>query len=243
MSNYRQDLFSSYHIRTVLLDRSAEEKLDWFRWYFEENYRKHLPEMDILTSLKILDIGCNRGYLLRVLSDLGCEQLHGIDLSPVDLEAAKNICPSAMFTCVDAFEYLEKNKSQFSLIFIKAVLEHIPKEKVMPLIEAMYEALEPGGKLIIDVPNMDWLFAAHERYMDFTHEIGFTQQSLAQVMHTYFDTISIHPIETSKTTGLLGLLKRNISRLLISAIFRASQTDWQGDVVWCRALLGIGIKK
>ena len=54
------------------------------------------------------------------------------------------------------------------------------KDRVLPLLEKISSSLKPDGMAIIDVPNMDWILGQHERYMDFTHEVGFTRESLAQ---------------------------------------------------------------
>jgi 2-polyprenyl-3-methyl-5-hydroxy-6-metoxy-1,4-benzoquinol methylase len=243
MNNYRDKLFNSYHAHTSLLDEDHYKKIKWFSWYYKVNYQVHIPNNKPHSEINVLEIGCNKGYLLRVLSDSGFQSLTGIDLSPGDLDVAKIICPTATLSCVDAFDFLRDNKKSYSLIIIKAVLEHVPKSQILQFISAMSDALEPGGRLIIDVPNMDWLFAAHERYMDFTHEVGFTRESLAQVMREYFDSVSIHPIETSMIDGKWRLLLKYFSRILVSLLLRGVQSDWPGKVSWCRALVGVGVKR
>ncbi len=50
---------------------------------------------------------------------------------------------------------------------------------------------------MIDVPNMDWIWASHVRYMDFTHECGFTEESLIEVLKPQFQNIQISYEDTS----------------------------------------------
>ena len=49
------------------------------------------------------------------------------------------------------------------------------------------------GVAIIQVPNMDWILSNHERYMDFTHEIGYTRESLADIFRLYFMKVDVYP--------------------------------------------------
>jgi hypothetical protein len=62
-------------------------------------------------------------------------------------------------------------------------LEHIPKEETIVVLKAIYAALSPSGRLIIEVPNMaNPLIGLNVRYADFTHEVGFTELSLQHVL-------------------------------------------------------------
>ena len=66
----------------------------------------------------------------------------------------------------------------------------------------MHAALRAGGAVLIDVPNMDWLFAGHERYMDFTHELGFTQESLSQLLGGVFSEVVVRPVDNDLSHGV-----------------------------------------
>jgi hypothetical protein len=60
----------------------------------------------------------------------------------------------------------------------------------------MHQALQPGGKLIITTGNMACFTGLFSRYMDFTHETGFTETSLKQVlMLAGFTDIKYEPDE------------------------------------------------
>lgn len=240
--NYRDRLFTTYNeTHVVHVDADDQAKLAWFHQYMCKYYLPHFKQHRA-TVATILDIGCNKGYLLAALAAAGYQHLYGIDLSPVDIEQAKVIVPMAEVQCVDAFAYLAVHPLTFDVIVIKAVLEHILKQDTLRLLTAMHDALKPGGILIIDVPNMDWLFASHERYMDFTHEVGFTPESLRQVMSNVFATVAIQPVDSNLDSSALRGWKKRLARALLNRLLCWADSEGARTAMWERSLLGIGQK-
>lgn len=244
-TDYRTQLFSTYSSTHVAhIDSDSAPKARWFVDYAERNYFPHLSQFD-KNSARVLEIACNRGYLLKTFCDKGFRKLHGIDMSPDDVEVAKTLVPSAMITTGDALSLLKAHPAGFDVILMKAMLEHVSKSEVLNFLYQIKDALSENGVLIIDVPNMDWLFASHERYMDFTHEVGFTRESLAQVMRNVFETVEIRqalfvPGTTTKSK-LAGVLRPFIIDAA-NAIFRIIG-EGASDVWWdSRAIIGIGRK-
>jgi SAM-dependent methyltransferase len=82
----------------------------------------------------------------------------------------------------DGFEFLKDRHRTYDLITLCDVIEHVPREKVLPLLRLVYVALRPGGALYVRTPNMASLLASYSRYLDFTHLTGFTEFSLTQVL-------------------------------------------------------------
>ena len=72
-------------------------------------------------------------------------------------------------------------------------MEHIQKDKQEEFVKEIYNSLNIGGTAIIQVPNMDWMMSNHERYMDFTHEVGYTRESLADIFRLYFAEVEVLP--------------------------------------------------
>ena len=70
----------------------------------------------------------------------------------------------------------------FGLIAMLDILEHFTRAELFPLLEAVVARLEPGGKLIVSVPNADSPQASRAVYADITHEIAFTPTSPAEMM-------------------------------------------------------------
>ena len=197
MEDYSSKLFENY--RETHGDNSINLQVAFkhFGLYYDCYYKKHIEKYD--KEARILEIGCNAGYMLEVMESRGYSNIVGIDLSPEDVEFAKQrLRANCEVICIDAFEYLSQNINKFDIIYTRAVMEHIAKEKIFDFLKLVNNALTQDGVALIEVPNMDWIWASHERYMDFTHEIGFTKQSLRQVMRNFFDNVSVEYTDNSK---------------------------------------------
>lgn len=240
--DYRHRLFASYNATHVShLDADDVAKRDWFVAYVRNNFLSHLKHLDP-GSARILEIACNKGYLLAGLRSLGFKILHGVDLSPVDVEEAQTLLPDASIACIDASTYLDSNQGGFDVIILKALLEHVPKDQVIPLLEKVRTGLAPGGLVVIEVPNMDWLLAHHERYMDFTHEVGFTREALAQVMRNVFTHVAVFRAAPVVGPGLKTKFAAIVRPTLISVVNFGFRILGEGasDMWWdSRSIIGI----
>jgi 2-polyprenyl-3-methyl-5-hydroxy-6-metoxy-1,4-benzoquinol methylase len=242
-SDYRSRLFSTYNATHIAhLDMNDEAKLDWFSKYAASNYLPLLGGLD-KNSAEVLEVACNKGYLLKALSSHGFRNLHGVDLSPDDVQRAEALVPEATIAYADANTYLKEHAGSFDVIILKAMLEHVPKEETLPLLEKIKASLKTNGIVIIDVPNMDWLFASHERYMDFTHETGFTKETLAQVMRNVFDGVQVIKSTPVVERGLkmkIGALLRPALISLVGVLLKIIG-EGAGDVWWHnRSIIGTG---
>jgi 2-polyprenyl-3-methyl-5-hydroxy-6-metoxy-1,4-benzoquinol methylase len=244
-SDYRSRLFSTYSATHIAhLDADDQSKLEWFAQYAAGNYLPLMSGLD-KSSVEVLEVACNKGYLLKALSSHGFKNLHGVDLSPADVETAKALVPQATITYADAAIYLESHAERFDIIILKAMLDHVRKEETLPLLEKIKAALKPDGMVIIDVPNMAWLFASHERYMDFTHETGFTRETLAQVMRNVFADVQIVKSTPVVERGLKTRIGSRLRPALISlvSVFLKIIGEGASDVWWhSRGIIGTGRK-
>lgn len=150
--------------------------------FLNANYSNVLPPNKNAT---ILDIGPGFGELIELLGvNLGYKQVSAIDLSAEVVEFCNQCLPNSTTKVDDSSEFLRQNPRMFDRIFMLHVLEHLPKLEVIPLLQKVKESLKPDGKLIIEVPNLANPFTGpYIRYADFTHEIGFTELSLAYVLN------------------------------------------------------------
>jgi len=104
-------------------------------------------------------------------------------------------------------------------VVLNDVLEHIPKIKLIKFLELVYDFLEIEGIIIIKVPNMSNPFGLMSRYMDITHEIGFTEESLSEVLKSIgFKNIEI--VEASSSMSTVRSLIRNLSQRALFFLFR-----------------------
>ncbi len=234
----RSELFARYHQTHVeFVDQDEFKRLDWFRRYFRRHYLPHID--DLPRTARVLEIGCNKGYLLNVLHENGFMNLTGIDLSSDDLKYADRFQTGAELLCVDAFEFLEEKLGAYDFVLMKAVLEHIPKNSIHQLLRLIKKSLASDARLVVDVPNMDWFFASHERYMDFTHEVGFTKESLSQVLRLEFDKVSVHPCDNAVGKRRTVRLKKVFAQYLLGKLLTWADPEGGGNPIWCRSLLAV----
>jgi 2-polyprenyl-3-methyl-5-hydroxy-6-metoxy-1,4-benzoquinol methylase len=200
----------------TLSSGSVYKDIGAFWPHFDANYAGVFD--GLARSARVLDVGCGPGSLLAWLASKGFTELHGVDLSPDDVRfAAAHLGPDVV-VLDDARSYLAARPGAHDVIVMKALLEHVPKAELLPLLEAVSDALAPEGFVVIEVPNMDWLMASHERYMDLTHEVGFTRESLEALLQLVFGhvtvTASALPEQTRSQRLFRPLLLVTLRRLL-----------------------------
>lgn len=122
------------------------------------------------TALKILDVGCGTGALLKELGDYG--EVHGIDFS----SEAIDFCKSRGVVNVEKsiLETITYPNGYFDLVLALDVLEHVPDDSKG--ISEIYRVLKPGGTVIIFVPAFKFLWGVtdvlSEHYRRYTrHEV------------------------------------------------------------------------
>ena len=161
---------------------------------FERNYRSFFPADK---SLPLLDIGIGRGEMLSCMKAWGYAGYKGVDISP----SAVNHCAKLDLNCElvpDTVAWLHSVPNQWHLITLLDVLEHFRKEDLLDFLAAVRLALAPGGKLTIHVPNLQSPNGYLHRYNDLTHEVGFTEHSLIQLLAVAgFGPAEIHSFEES----------------------------------------------
>lgn len=218
------------------------DRQTWFNNLCESSYAKHIP-----SGGKILEIGCGKGYVLKWLYGRGYSNIEGVDLSPEDVEMAKNYVGVDSIYCADAVKYLVAKESVYNYIIGKDILEHIKKDKIDEFLLAVKNALEPGGRVILQVPNMDWIMAQHERYMDLTHEIGFTKESLGELLRLYFDDVRIFPVNYDFPSSIKSKMAFNLIKPMVIRLTRVVLTIMGAGAGNCwfehREILGLGTKE
>lgn len=170
----------------------------------------------------ILEIGPGVGALLNCLrSHCGYHNLRAVDVSPEVVEACNQLIPESTVLVEDTAAFLRSRPSEFDLVLMLHVLEHVPKDNLVSTLEAVRGALKVGGKLVVEVPNIAHpVTGAYNRYHDFTHTVGFTDESLAFVLrNSGFREVTIYGCRT---------IRKNPARLI--------QRAAQDFVEWVAAL-------
>ncbi|MDP3157126.1 MAG: class I SAM-dependent methyltransferase [Archangium sp.] len=147
-----------------------------------EGYGQLIPLFGDTRQAPLLDFGCGGGEFLEYLRSQGFEQLCGIDRSQQQVERCHERGLQNVEFVNDSAVWLASHQQSFQTIVLNDVLEHIPKPEIVSTLEALRLSLRPGGQLVVKVPNAANTFGLVARYLDFTHEVAFTEHSLKQVL-------------------------------------------------------------
>jgi SAM-dependent methyltransferase len=213
MSELRSRLLDVYRENQARLASPAlyaDPRASWP--FYDANYRRFTDSLP--RDVRVLEIGSGPGQFLSWMQNEGFADLTGIDSSPGDVEHANASLGRDVVREGDGFELARTHPRSFDLIAMRALLEHIPKDELLPAVDATARALADDGMLIVEVPNMDWLFAAHERYMDLTHEVGFTPESLASLLNLCFGDVRIELSRVASPTRSQRLARPLVVKLL-----------------------------
>ena len=169
-----------------------------------------LPES---RSAVCLDVGCGAGGLLLALGYMGYENLSGVDCSAEQVSVATRICPNVVEG--DAIKHLLRHQDKFDLITAFDIVEHFHKDELFKFLDAVYRALKPGGRMIIQTPNADSPWFGTVRYGDFTHELAFNSTSLELVT----GVVGFKSYQSRECRPHSHGLKRDTPLISISLIF------------------------
>ena len=210
------------------------------------NYGSFIPKNK---NIRILDIGCGMGHFLYALVKNGYRNFIGIDISNQMINFCKNYVKrtelkdsfqeiSQKVVNSDLFTYLEKNQEQFDLIVANDLIEHIEKNKILNLFELIKHNLKYNGIFIVKTVNMVNPLSNRILYDDFTHQIGFTSLSLAQIyLVTGFKNVAVGQFIAKKPRFITRIL-RKITLKFLSEIFGMKEIK-----NWSPLIFGVGVKK
>ena len=198
---------SSYKHGNIL----TPEQFELASEYYERDYKEFMPTN---REANILDFGCGAGHFLYHLKKKGYRNYYGVDISTQQIDyCKKNITDKAEVG--DGKKFLEQRPETYDLIVAHDVMEHIPKEDVLKLLNLIFRSLRKDGILIMRVPNMSNPFGIDARYNDFTHEIGYTAKSLYQVLSiSGFKNIGILPPRIIPVRSFPNWIRKNLVGML-----------------------------
>lgn len=144
---------------------------------------------------RVLDVGCERGELLNVLKEAGC-QVAGTQLSQGAADYAREHFGIDVF--VGELQDAPFEAGSFDVILMINVLEHLPDPE--SYLRRVSELLKPGGVSWVEVPNAGSFTAAlsEKRWLHHDpphHYWGFTLPGLRTMLDRHgFDVERIHHI-------------------------------------------------
>jgi SAM-dependent methyltransferase len=119
-----------------------------------ERLQVYLPELDaspVSVQAPLLDLGCGRGDWLALLRDAGYPA-RGVDTNPAALAQARQqgleVEQADVIDCLNA-----QPLGSLGAVSALHLVEHLPFEHLLRLLDAAWRALVPDGLLIIETPN------------------------------------------------------------------------------------------
>jgi len=144
----------------------------------------------------ILDVGFGEGWFLAACLRLGYTNLSGAEFGIESKAYVKAWAPDAIQLSEirgDIGGFLADKPETYEFIHMSHVIEHVPKYSLLWVVDALYQALKPGGVLMLRTPNMEGPCANSSLYVTLAHEYGFSSANLNSLLDICgFDDICFH---------------------------------------------------
>jgi len=114
----------------------------------------------------VLDCGCGRGEFVGLLAEAGIAA-EGIDANPVAVALASE--RGIRVRHGDAFSFLRSRPGGFGGIAALQFVEHLDPGSAREFLGLAFDALAPGGRLLLETINPDSLYAMRAFRLDPTH--------------------------------------------------------------------------
>lgn len=191
----------------AVYDRMAE--IDQDHWWFVARRKivaalieRHRPKAG---PLRILEVGCGTGSNIAMLQAFGTvDAVEPDDGARALAEARSGLAIKGGYLP----DGVELEDGRYDLIVLLDVLEHIPAD--LPALAALKAKLAPGGRILVTVPAMPWLWSAHDaahhhqrRYTARTLSDVFTRAGLKLRHRTYFNSILFPLVVAARAAGKL----------------------------------------
>lgn len=156
-----------------------------------DRYARHRIFLDLAgKGGRVLELGCNDGFLSRHLSERGC-RVTGIELNPEAGESARKWCDNVLICDLNNMDWAARLEGLYDVVMCGDVLEHlIEPSRALRMIA---DILKPDGRLVISLPNIahwsiraDLLLGKFEYeptgILDATHLRFFTLRSARRIL-------------------------------------------------------------
>jgi 2-polyprenyl-3-methyl-5-hydroxy-6-metoxy-1,4-benzoquinol methylase len=147
----------------------------------------HLPA----AGPRLLEVGSAKGYMLALLRRLGW-RVTGVEIADSAAEHSRRVLGVDVFTGT-LEEFRRRMSRTFDVVLAQDVLEHVPDPH--GFLQALYESVAPGGRVIIDTPNVGGrsVSVVGERWRGFNpfHIYLFDRDTLTQAVSNAGFTVEI----------------------------------------------------
>ncbi|NIO87116.1 MAG: methyltransferase domain-containing protein, partial [Candidatus Aminicenantes bacterium] len=177
---------------------------------------------------KLLEIGCARGYLLKLAKDIGYD-VQGVEVSSYASDIARNAGLSVFNGTMKDISLAENS---FDVVVAIDVIEHVVDPINFLLTVKKY--LKQGGMLVLKTPNISSIFAriGGKNWIGFNpyHIFLFSPDTLGSLCNkTGFDIVRLETEEVS-FCSMDGLRRLGMGRFLGSKVNRVIESRFRRRV-------------
>jgi len=198
--------------------------------------KKHIRKFDsevwqpsgLTTGMRCLEIGCGTGHFLNYLHTKGVTDLKAID-HDASLAAVIPAPVQDRFEAADVWAFIENDSDRkaYDRIFMFDVFEHFIPEDGLKLLSGLKARLNPGGAVILKMPNAGSPWGLQFQHGDLTHLAAYTPDSIRQM------AVAAGMTCTSCWPHYLGSRSRQrLDKLLQAILDRIAATPpeiWEGN--------------
>ena len=155
--NQEDQFYSNLFIRSGNWSTPTPNTDESMRW---GKIKSFLPEILERLSradhqpVRILDVGCGRGWLTNLLSEYGC--CEGIEPVEAVVEYGRRLFPHLVLHVGFPDELLNRPSFQpYDLIVSSEVIEHIPHDQKTNFVHSLQKLMKPNGAIILTTPRME----------------------------------------------------------------------------------------
>ena len=224
------NLYKNYTSVAVFSSEQEEEQFSaWGNLYFRKRIAPYLPANQ---EAAILEIGCGYGRFLVTMSQLGYQNVYGIDISEAQIRYAKEQLKLTNVAQADAVAFLQRPQ-HYDAILLLDVIEHLELDYAITLLTEIHRVLPSGGTLIIQAPN-GLAPLSPNYYGDLTHIRLYSPKTMGQLLSMSGFTQYLHhelpPIAHGIKSSVRKVLWSRVLQPLIKGYLLTANGDSMGGI-------------
>lgn len=125
--------------------------LEIYKQWEDSRDRTFISLLDYDPKAKVIDLGCgNCQFTLKIRERIGCNEIHGVDISDESLQEALN--KGILVRKLDLNEFFPLDNSSVDVVVSNQVIEHLFYP--VRFIKEIYRILRPQGYAVISTENL-----------------------------------------------------------------------------------------
>jgi O-antigen chain-terminating methyltransferase len=154
-----------------------EERFRGSREWLKDKFNEYVPYFKTELKSPVVDLGCGRGEFLELLKEAGVPA-KGIDSNHEMVKKCKEL--GLDVSQGDLLKFLlAQPENSLGGIFCSQVIEHLPPDILLRLLEGAYSRLKPGAPILLETVNIASVFALTQVFSrDLTHSTPIHPETL-----------------------------------------------------------------